>query len=477
MKILTLLAGSLLAVAMASGQDAPPLTLGAAVDEALAHGADQQVLSANLAAARAAAAAALAKAGLALGAGLSYGASETWNSPARPLVTSGASADPLVSSVGTVTKDAVVPQSAGATLTLGTPSTSLSLKGTQNLQVAPSGALNTTTAASATLTQVLWNGYLGGPLQAAADKAVLQARTAEATAQANRNKVALSVKQAYFTLLSAQEGIAQLTLAVDQRAAALRFVQAKFEVQQVTGLDLKTAQLNARSAQLDLDAGRSALEVARRRLANLLGRSAADSLTVAQADDPEVGAATVDEAVAAALSNRVEIRSALGTAAAAQVDRDAALGALVPSFTLTGGLSFAKDNQTQKLSNVGSVALTMNTPALDAGSVAGLIDQTQAALRAAEIQVSQLRRSIPVDVIEAWNTWTVARQRYDVAVSQTEVAEGSLAIVKAQFEAGLKGIADEQTAELALSAAQQAQIKAKISYQVAALQVQALMGL
>lgn len=452
------------------------LTLEQAVDAALARGPDQAILAAGLASSRAVNAQAQARVGLTVTPSVGYNASETWNDPGRAQVTTGASADPKVSTVGTATYDGAVPQNLQAGVTVATPLTSLAVKGTEAFQPSPTGDLNHLSSASAGVTQVLWNGYPGGPAQAAADKAALALRVAELNAQASRNRLVLTVKQAFYTLLSTQESMAQLVQTRDSRKDALRFVQARYDLKQATGLDLKAAQINLQSAELDLQSGQSALDVARRRLANLMGRGD-QAFSAAVAPDPKVPATTLDDAVALALKNRVDPQIAQANAASAQVDATSAWGAALPTVNLSGGLTYTKDWQRNTAAYLGTVGVSVGVPLVDAGAAAGLAAQAAAQKVSAQTQYEQLLRSIPVDVAEAWSAWQVSQQRYDVAGASVDVAQGQRQVVQAQFDAGLKTITDLQTADIAVTTAQFALLKAKITAQLAALQLQNLLGL
>ena len=464
---------------LAAGGWGESVDLDQAVQEAVTRGADQGILAANLAASRAVNAQAKAKAGLTVTPTAGYNASETWNDPSRPLVTTGAAAnqDPKVSTVGAATADGAIPQNLQAGVTIATPLTSVAVKAAENYQLSPSGDLNHITQTSATVNQVLWNGYPGGPAQATVDKAALTLQITELNTIASRNKLILTVKQAFYTLLSSQESMNQLTQTRDSRKDSLRFVQTKFDLQQATGLDLKAAKINLQSAELDWQSGQSALDVARRRLANLMGRSDDQNLTAAGATDPAVSAGTLEEAVGLALKNRVEPQVAQANARSAQVDATSALGASLPTVNVSGGLAYSKDWQKNAGAYVGTLGVTVGVPLVDAGAAAGLAAQAAAQKTAAQTQYEQLLKSIPVDVAEAWSAWQVNQQRYEVAVASVEVAVGQRQILQAQFDAGLKTISDLQTGDITVSTAQFNLLKAKITSQLSALQLQNLLGL
>lgn len=436
---------------------AQTVSLDQAVEEALSRGADQAIWAANLSASRAVEAAARARAGLTVSPSLAYGATETWSQPSK-------------------TSDELVGHSATAGVTVATPLTSLAFEGTRSLTAGPSGISVSADKGTATVRQVLWNGYPGGTTQATVEKAALTLKIAEWNAQTNRNKLVLAVKQAYFTLLSAQESLNQLTQAQKQRQETVRFVQTKFDLGQATALDLKQARINALTADLDLEAGKSALDAARRRLANQLGRADDSLLEAASEPDPGVTVATKDQAVAAALAQRPEPLIAQANLRAAQIDADLVFGASIPSVTLTGGVTYSKDAVKDTGSVVGTLGLSLGGPLVDGGLSAAQKAQAEAQKTTALMQYQQSLKTIPVDVAEAWNTWQINQGRHEVAALALEVAQGQRQVVQAQYDAGLKNLTDLQTSDVALSSAQLALLKAKITAQLSALALQSLMG-
>ena len=346
-------------------------TLDQAVQEALTKGADQETWAAGLAGSQASEAAARARAGLTLSSSLGYSATQTQSDPAR-------------------TSDSVVPHTASAGLTLAAGPSSLTLRANRKMNLESDPAV-LSDGGSANLNIVLWNGYPGGATQASADKAALALKVAQWNSQSSRNKLIVNVKQAYFTLLSAQEALNQLTQTQKQRAEASKFAETKFSLGQATALDLKQAKINARTADLDLSAGRSTLETARRRLANLMGRPDTDPLTVATEPDPTVAVETLDQAVELALRQRVEPLVAQANARSAQIDADAAFGSATPSVSLTGTLNLSKNAAaTSPLAYDGTVGVSIGAPLWDAGLSSAQQAQAQAQKTTAQIQYQQL---------------------------------------------------------------------------------------
>ncbi|HTH13182.1 MAG TPA: TolC family protein, partial [Spirochaetia bacterium] len=347
----------------------------------------------------------------------------------------------------------------------------------QGLQNWPDGTSRSAATGSVKVTQTLWNGYWGGPTQAAADKASLAFQIAQLNAQTAQNKTVLTVKQAYFTLLSAQENLNLLTTTLASRKTTLQFTQSKFALQQATQIDLLTAQVNERSAELDLADGQNALNTARKRLANLMGLPTDAALAATAEPDPALPVTTLDDAVALGLKNRTELLVANLNAQSSLVDLNLAAGASTPSVSVSGQVSDTLDLSASRSVVVGLVGLTLGAPLWDGGAAGASTAQAQKTRDSYLTQVHQLGRSIPVDIEEGWNAYQQAAKRYELAGINAQNFELQLTVTKAQLDAGIKTLADEFTAEINASTAEFGLLKAKITAQLAALQLQSLLGM
>ncbi len=207
-----------------------------------------------------------------------------------------------VPTAGTETTDGVLIQNPTASITAGTPLTSVTGSWSSGYETWPAdGSLRNVGVASAKLSQTIWNGYWGGPTQAAADKASMTYQIAVLNAKANQSSAVLAVKQAYFTMLSAQENLNLLQATLDSLNKTLQITQAKFNQQVATAVDVLTSQVLVRSAELDLAGGQQALVTARQRLANLIGIDPNTVFQAAPEPDPTSPASTLEEAQALGL--------------------------------------------------------------------------------------------------------------------------------------------------------------------------------
>ena len=161
------------------------------------------------------------------------------------------------------------------------------------------------------------------------------------TAPADSGKLALvyRIKQAYYMMLAAQRNLDLKAQILGKQTTLLKQIQAVYDLKQATLVDLKTAQINARSAQIDVDSAGNDLRAARVALATLMGIPPESSFTVADTDNPTVPVATLDDAIAEGLKRRVELKQLALSITSGEVDLALARGLATPTVSVTGGLA------------------------------------------------------------------------------------------------------------------------------------------
>jgi outer membrane protein TolC len=478
------------AASAGTAQDAQPvvLTLAQAVDQAAKAGDAIAIVQANLAASEAANRLAQARNAFTVSATAGYGASSasssssaTVDSPPSvyysPSQTSGSRTVVPAATVGSETTNGVLVQNPTVAVTAGTPLTSLTGSWSTGYQSWPDGSVRNVGTASAKLTQIIWNGYAGGPTQAAAEQASMSYEIAQLSARTSRSSAVLSVKQAYYTVLSAQENIELLQATLDSVQKTLEITQARFDQQVATRVDLLTAQVVVQTAQLNLQAGKQSLSTARQRLANLIGIDPLTPIQAAAEPDPTEPVATLEEAVAFALKNRIEPRVAQLNAQVSAINETLAAGSLVPSVSVSAGVTNYVDLSASRSTLVGQVGLSLGAPLWDAGAQSGSLQQAQNVSLSYRTQLHQLQQSIPVDVQAGWATWQLDKQRSEVAVQNKTAFDQQLEVVRIQYQAGTKSLSDLLTAQTNATNADFGLLVAKITSQLDALQLQSLLGL
>jgi outer membrane protein len=459
-----LIAGAALLAAACAGlaqETGPVLTLQQCIDAALADGVDNRLLQTQLEVSRQQFAATAAQNAYSLRATLGYSDSGLLGDPqlSGEISSSSASAGPVGPEAG---------------LTLSGPLTSLSLTAypffpPTGPEAAKSGA------ASLSLNQTLWDGYPGGTARANVDKGRLALRGSELSVQASRLNLVYQIKQAYFTMLTAQDNVSLQQDILQRQESLLRQIQAVYNLQQASEADLKTAQVNARTAQVDLDGYRHDLRLAGVRLANLMGRSPGEPYSVAAVEAPQPPGQSLQQAVADGLARRTDIQQLELNRRSTAVDLTLARGLRQPSVGVTAGID-GLAGWSGKVGWLASTGLKLGIPVLDSGASRSLQQAARLQDQLYAQQEQQLRLSIAADIEDAYGSLQVALERVEAAQGNAEALELQFEMKQVQNKFGTATTLDLLTAAVDAGTARTALARAKSDAQLAALKLQNVMG-
>ncbi|HVP10714.1 MAG TPA: TolC family protein [Phycisphaerae bacterium] len=437
------------------------------MDAALANGDNYKILQGNLAVTRSQHAENVSRNSLTLGVSGLGGYNTVFDNNA----TLAASKTSSLSQVTTSTQGGAV----GVGLT--GPLTSASV--TANPLSPPYGGVggDTTSGLLFNVSQTLWNGYPGGPAQATVDKSLLNLQGQELSTQSGRLSLIYQVKQAYYAMFTALQDLDSKRQVLQRQNALLDQITAVYNLKQASAVDLKTAQINAHSAEIDVRTSEHTLRLARIRLAILMAIPPDQQFTVTQPPNETVPAGSLAEAVSTALARRVELRLIQLNRKSNAVDLAVARGLSTPTVSVNGGVDVLVDNSLGNayvgLANAGvKIAL----PILDAGAAQNLVDQSTQLDRVYAVQLSQQQKSIAADVQDAWESMELAREKVELAEETAQNDDLLVDVYKIQSANGTASTQDLLTASVNAANAHSAAVQAQSAAQLAVLQLLNVMG-
>ncbi len=457
---LALLAFVLALPPLGAQEKAPLISLQQSIDAALANGDDNKVLQGGLDVARAQHALNVSKNSFSLSGSAGY--QQDWLAGNSTLKDS------------KVLGSTVLSTAAQAGLSLAGPLTTVSVTPTYIPADPPSDAL---TLVAVNISQTIWNGYWGGPLKAAVDKSSLTLQGKELATESGRLGIVYTVKQAYYTMLAAQRNHELKKQILDKQNGVLAQIQAVYDLKLASLADLKTAQVNARSAQVDVDSATHDLRFARIALATLMGMAPDASFTVAETEDPAVPVTTEEAAVAMGLSRRADLKQVELSIRSSNVDLALARGQATPTVSVSGGVDVLLDwGSPVSQANSANVGVKVSMPVLDAGATRNLESSILRQNQVYALQETQLRKSITTAIQAAWDNVLLARAKVEVAQMSVEATNLQYQLTSVQRDSGTASNQDLLTAAVNLANAQNALAGAQSGAQLAVLQLQNVMG-
>lgn len=466
-----------------SQESVPVITLQQSIDAALANGDNYKILQGNLSVTRAQHAENVSKNSLTLsgtlGAGYNYSLYSNVSNPTDISV--------LESRASSLESSTISAQGAAIGLGLAGPLTSVSVSanplsppiGNVSNLPAPgiSGSGDWTTGLGLNVSQVLWNGYPGGTTQATVNKSLLNLQGQELSTESGRLNLIYQVKQAYFAMFTALQDLSSKKQILDRQNALLDQITAVYNLKQASAVDLKTAQINAHSAEIDVRTSEHTLRLARIRLAIIIAVPTDREFTVEQPRDEQLPAATLGEAISLALSRRVDVQLIGLNRKSNAIDLALARGQATPTVSVGGGVDLFLDNSRNNIyAGLVNAGVKIAMPVLDSGAAQNLIDASTRLDGVYQVQMMQLQKSIAADVQDAWETMELQKEKVELAQETAENDDLLVDVYKIESRNGTASTQDLLTASVNAANAHSAFVQAQASAQLAVLQLLNVMG-
>ena len=318
--------------------------------------------------------------------------------------------------------------------------------------------------------QTIWDGYGspidGGKNAASLKQSALSLQVKELNAESSRQNIILRVKQAYFQVLSAQNTVTARRKALVQQQAQYERTKAMADNQIATSLELRQADINRRSSELDLAAAEASLAASRRSL-SLAGGWPGDRIyTVAEAADPVAPALEIPALVATAMEKRIDVRQQKLNAQSAAISLDLRTAAKSPTVSANGGISLDQWN----------LGVSAKIPLVDSGVAAAQLRDTQISIEQARLQSEQLAQTVTTEVTAAVTSLKDLIARAEIAVERRDLAAAQYSLAEARLEQGVGSTLDVLTALVSLTNADVSLSKAKSDVYLGILDLQDAIG-
>ena len=455
----------------------PVISLDQALSESASSGDDFRLVDQTLGVARLQRSVDVAKQGVALSATGAYSLTDGIGKDSTTAEQSAiAKAETASGAAATSTMTSFV-QNAQGSLALSTPQSKLTLSASHTL---PPSASTTKPSSSIGLTgsQTIWDGYPGGQSSGTLEKSMLTLRSKESQATQSYSAARVKVKQAYITMLAAQRDLDIKKKVLEKQTNLLKQIEAVYALKQASEVDLKTAQINARSAEIDVTTADKTLRLANERLAIIVGQPASVRFSVADIPDPSLPAASIDEAIAIGLSKRNDLAQYEISSRSATIDSSLAKALGQPGVSLTGGAGVSMSWDSPAVYGQAlTIGAKITMPVIDSGSAdyQAKTSAAQSALYAT--QASQLKKTIASDIRDNYETVKLLAEKVSLAKQSADLADLQFELTKTQNAYGTSTTQDVLTASVTAATAEVAYGTARNSYLLAELTLESSMGL
>jgi outer membrane protein len=317
---------------------------------------------------------------------------------------------------------------------------------------------------------------VGNRSRLAALQADAQVAAALAQYEAARLSLTNQVESAYYDVLRKDD---ILTAAEDTQAEAQRQlddVQKRNRAGDVPDLDVLRAQVPLASANAALYQARNDLAVARETLDDLLGEPLDADLRLAGDIDTTSSPTerTLDESRLLAVQNSPDVRASDAAVRAAEASLAAVKLSREPAYSLQA--SDARSSDLTSFSRIDTIQASVTIPLSDGGLATSQIQEAEAALKQAQSEAEIARHSAQMLVSNAYLTAESNRQQAVASKIALDIAQTTYDKTALGYQNGLYPLSDVLNAQVALGATRSAYTQALYDSALAARMLENLLG-
>jgi outer membrane protein len=298
---------------------------------------------------------------------------------------------------------------------------------------------------------------------------VERGRAELAQAQQNRDRIRqttlLNVRDAYFSVLAAEELVQVRQKTVQNQSKHLEQIDAFFRVGRVPKIDLTRQEVQLANAQVDLVQAQSDLTVAHAALATAMGLPVKNTFTLVDLLGNAVVLDPVDNYLSQARQNRPDLRALREVVRAAEGDIVSAKS----NFKLHFNFSSFADFENMRFPLIWNLGFgeSLLQPLLTGGYNRAFLAEMEQAKTAADSNLTSATQQVDREVYTDYSNTTVAQQQIDLATKADSEARENLAFAEGRYSAGVGNIIELTDAELLAATASAQVVTSRYSYQLA----------
>jgi outer membrane protein TolC len=303
---------------------------------------------------------------------------------------------------------------------------------------------------------------------------------ARAKAEIATRGLVVTVTQAYYGLV-----VAQRKYSTAQRAAAeaARFLDVSQKLEnggEVAHADVIKARIQTQQQQRDLQEAQLAMDRSRLDLAVLLFPDFNQNFAVVDDLQTPEPLPTFAEVEAAGKKNNPDLRAALAAFEVAKYEVTAAWGGLLPSLSLDYFYGIDSNNfaiRSDGIRNLGySTVATLQIPIFSWGADRSKLKQAELRRDQAHVELTFAQRQLLAHLRQFYSEAEISRQEMDSLASSAELAADSMRLTTLRYQAGESTVLEVVDAQNTLTQARNAYDDGQARFRIAVATLQTLTG-
>lgn len=316
---------------------------------------------------------------------------------------------------------------------------------------------------------------------------------AKAKEEIARRGLVVAVTQGYYDLVTAQRKYATAQQAAGQANQFLKSTQEQEHAGQAAHSDVIKAEIQSEQQQQALEDARLAIENARLTLAVILFPAFNENFTVVDDFDQAPALPPFDDARQMAVRANPDLKVAMESLREANLDVSASRNAFLPTLTIdtdygieanafalrgkASGAADSPDKANQVQNNLGQLTTAnLQFPVWDWGALRSKLHQAEWRRQQARVELSLAQRKMVSSLYSTYNEAAEAHAAADRLRHASELASESLRLTSLRYTAGEATALEVVDAQNTLTQARNAYDDAGARYRLALAELQTLTG-
>jgi len=306
--------------------------------------------------------------------------------------------------------------------------------------------------------------YLGGRVRIGNDISELGLEMSRIDYQKQLNQSLFNLVQSYYGVLQAEGMVEIRQNALDVVNEHLRIVKVNNEAGTSLRQDLLQTQIEQRKAEEDLIAAENQLQIARKRLAQLLGDSSQNYSVSTPAKNPEPET-ELEELINIALENRAELSSLEINQQILEKQKELEGNPYRPQVALNGSYNW-QGSELDFSDGSWNITLSGSIPLYDGGKAN--LNEAKNEIESSNLQNSKvdLEESVKIEIEDTLLSLKHSEEMIKLEQLSLENAEENLELTNKSYQAGIGTNIDVINAQTAFKQAQISLLQAEYNYEI-----------
>jgi outer membrane protein TolC len=342
--------------------------------------------------------------------------------------------------------------------------------GSQNIPTGTRGDYNQY-AASANISQLIFDF---GKSWAQVQAQKLSTQAARHDLQATHDQVVEGVKEAYYSLLSAERSRNVAAEKVEQFKKHLKYARALYTVGSKSRLDVTKAEVDLSNSQVDMIKAENGVRFFRLSLNNAMGLRNAPAYKIEEDLSSEMPALTFEQALEKAYKNRADLLSLQKQQESTEQSLKAAFRSHYPVVSANANYMYVGTES--PLDNGWTAGVNMSVPIFSGFVTSYKVAEYKANLTTLNARIKEMKQKIALEIEQGFLALRESderRQSTEVAVRQ---AKENLDLANERYKAGLVISVEVTDAIFTYANAQFSHISAKYDNKIALARIEKAIG-